>query len=166
MNRDTLFRLATELDFLSLKNLCQNNPVYAEICREPRFQQLINNRYQEYILNKQIDQLYNLINNNNNSVTYTLIKRTGNNSKSHTIVFDKIVFDKINDYVDVNETLTLIPLTESILVAVFGINNVVRTLTTARNEVITVENIKPKEIKEILKYIITTTDFDISKFKY
>ena len=160
MNRDTLFRLAIELDFPSFKKLCQSNPLYAQICREERFQQLIKTRYQEYLLNRKIDQVYNILNRFQTS-EYTLIEPEGRQ------INHQIVFRYHRGYFQIQEGLSLLlPPDQSILIKIFGLND--KRLSSEiynNNKFINASTVTPKEIKDILEYIITQTNFDISKLE-
>ncbi len=163
MNRDTLFRLAIELDFPSFKKLCQSNPLYAQICREERFQQLIKTRYQEYLLNRKIDQVYNILNRFQTS-KYTLIEPGGPNNRQ---INHQIVFGHYRGYFQIQEGLSLLlPPDQSILIKIFGLNDTrISSEIYDNNKFISALTVTPKEIKDILEYIITQTKFDISKLE-
>ncbi len=78
--RDQLYEIVRYLNFNDLRYLCQSNKSYNELCKEARFQKLIQQRYDEMI-SYQVNNIIDKLAQTNKTITFNLINDPKRNHK-------------------------------------------------------------------------------------
>ena len=115
--RDQLFQAAQNLTFDDLKQLCQTNRDYRTLCAEPRFQQLIRNRFEETTVAKVRKVLQQIKDTpNNTTLLFQLVPVDTANTITHELDIYK---DDEGKIAHIQETIAGFPMEKSLIYQLF-----------------------------------------------